>query len=161
MPFDDFKRQISTKDKPDFDALSGCADRYRVSLAAAILRWLRYTERRAMIVVSIDGFVKWAWSSAPALQSGRYIRTSRGPVEVPSGSAVGRNEFTAETKAGVDHPRGVWFDEPVREHSFRAEKYDLNYTLLHFGNRECGPLLAEPHTEDTYDKFTFVADRRP
>lgn len=153
MPFDDFKRQISTKDKPNFEALSACSERYHVSLSAAVLRWLRYTERRAMIVVSIDGFVKWAWSSAPALESGRYIRTSRGPVELPSGSAVGRNEFNPETKAGVDHPPGIWFDEPVRELSFRAEKYNLNYTLLHFGNIDRSHHLAEPHVEDTFDRL--------
>jgi hypothetical protein len=154
MPFDDFRKKISAKHRPDFDELGDCADRYGVSLAAAVLRWLRYTERRAIIVVSIDGFVKWAWSSTPALQSGCFIRTSRGPVELPSGSAVGRREFTPETKAGVDHPSGIWFNEPVRELSFRAEKYDLNYTLLHFGNIDRGPALAEPHVEDTYDRFS-------
>jgi hypothetical protein len=153
MPLDDFRKQISAKDKPDFDRLSRCAERYDVSLAAAVLRWLRYTDRRALIVVSVDGFVKWAWSSTPALQSGCFIRTSRGPVELPSGSAVGRGEFTPETKAGVDHPSGVWFNEPVRELSFRTEKYDLNYTLLHFGNIDRGPALAEPHVEDTFERF--------
>ena len=101
MPFDDFRKQITPKDKPDFDALSRCAERYDVSLAAAVLRWLRYTERRALIVVSVDGFVKWSWSSKPALVSGCFIRTSRGPSELPPGSAVARNEFTPETKAGV------------------------------------------------------------
>ena len=35
MPFDDFRKQIPAKDKPDFDALSRSADRYDVSLAAA------------------------------------------------------------------------------------------------------------------------------
>lgn len=138
MPFDDFRKKISAKHRPNFDELSDCADRYGVSLSAAVLRWLRYTERRAIIVVSIDGFVKWAWSSTPALQSGCFIRTSRGPVELPSGSTVSRREFTPETKAGVDHPPGVWFNEPVRELSFRIEKYDINYTLLHFGNIDRG-----------------------
>jgi hypothetical protein len=160
MPLDDFRKQISAKHRPDFDALAACADRYEVSLAAAILRWLRYTERRSLIVVSTDGFAKWAWSSAPAFASGRFIRTSRGPVPVPDGSAVGQNLFTAETKAGVDHLSGVWFDEPVREHSFRAEKYDLNYTLLHLGSRDRGAGFAEPDVEDAYDRFMGSAARR-
>lgn len=159
MPFDDFRKQISAKDKPDFDALSHCADRYGVSLVAAVLRWLRYTERRALIVISVDGFVKWSWSSEPALLSGCFIRTSRGPVELPLGSAVGRSEFTPESRAGVDHPPGIWFNEPVRELSFRVEKYDLNYTLLHLGNTDRGPWLAEPHVEDTFDRFNGGAER--
>ena len=159
MPFDDFRKQIPAKDKPDFDALSRSADRYDVSLAAAGLRWLRYTERRALIVVSVDGFVKWSWSSKPALLSGCFIRTSRGPVALPPGSAVGQNQFTAETKAGVDHPAGIWFNEPVRELSFRTDKYDLNYTLLHLGNISRGPWLAEVHVEDTFDRFNGGAAR--
>jgi hypothetical protein len=153
MPLDDFRKQISAKDAPNFEALSHSADRYGVSLVAAVLRWLRYTERRALIVVSIDGFVKWSWSSKLALQTGCFIRTSRGPVALPTGSAVGRNEFTVETKAGIDHPTGIWFNEPVRELSFHTEKYDLNYTLLHLGNIDRGPWLAEPHVKDTYERF--------
>jgi hypothetical protein len=152
MPLDDFRRQITAKDKPDFDALGHCADRYGVSLTAAVLRWLRYTERRALIVVSIDGFVKWSWSSMPALRTGGFIRTSRGPVALPPESAVGRNQFTAETKTGIDHPVGVWFNEPVRELSFHVDKYDLNYTLLHLGNVDRGPWLAETHIEDAFER---------
>jgi Zn-dependent peptidase ImmA (M78 family) len=76
MPFDDFRRQISAKSEPNFEQLSDCATRYDVSLVAAILRWLRYTEVRSMIVVSRDGFVKWAWSSEPALKSGRFLRAA-------------------------------------------------------------------------------------
>jgi hypothetical protein len=44
------------------------------------------------------------------------------------------SEINEETRLGVKHPTGVWFDEPVKELSIRAEKYDLNYTLLHLGN---------------------------
>ena len=153
MPLDDFRRQISAKDVPDFDQLSACATRYDVSLVATILRWLRYTDRRSMIVVSRDGFMKWAWSSVPALRSGRYFRTSGPPVEVPSPSSVGRAEFTDETRSGVNYPAGIWFDEPVRELSLRSETYDLNYTLLHFGNEGRGFELAEPYVEDAFDRF--------
>ena len=83
MPLDDFRRQISAKNQPDFDQLSACATRYDVSLVAAILRWLRYTECRSIIVVSRDGYMKWAWASDPALKTRRYFRTSGSPVEVP------------------------------------------------------------------------------
>uniref|UniRef100_UPI00057794D7 ImmA/IrrE family metallo-endopeptidase n=1 Tax=Bradyrhizobium japonicum TaxID=375 RepID=UPI00057794D7 len=55
MPLDDFRKQIAPRDKPDFDAIGNCATRYEVSLVAAVLRWLRYTERRAVFVNSIDG----------------------------------------------------------------------------------------------------------
>lgn len=153
MPLDDFRRMIPPKDKPDFDALAACSDRYNVSLVAAVLRWLRYTDRRALIVVSTDGFVKWAWSSTPAFKTGRFIRASKDPVALPPGSAVGQNQLTPESKTGIDHPAGIWFNEPVREHSIRIDKYDLDYTLLHLDSYDHGPFVAEPHIEDTYDRF--------
>jgi hypothetical protein len=56
MPLDDFRRQIAEGDRVDLDMISHCADRYRVSLIAAVLRWLQYTSRRAVLVVSRDGY---------------------------------------------------------------------------------------------------------
>jgi hypothetical protein len=133
MPLDDFRRHVSPRDWPNFDALSQAGERYNVSLTAAVLRWLRFTERRAMLVVSVDGYVKWAWSSQPAFRSGCFISTSRGPIPVPADSQVGKNAFTAEAKNGVDIPAGVWLPDSVREFTFRSKRYDLNYTLLHIG----------------------------
>jgi hypothetical protein len=155
MPLDDFRRQIAPKDRPDFDQLSACATRYDVSLVAVILRWLRYTERRAIVVVSRDGYMNWAWSSDQALKSGRYFKTSGPPVEVPPVSGVGRADFTANSRAGIDHPAGVWFDEPVRELSMRSAHYNLNYTLLHLNNYIQHVGIAEPHVNDTFDRFNM------
>jgi hypothetical protein len=71
-----------------------------------------------------------------------------------SAAVIGRQgEFGDETRSGVNHPAGVWFDEPVKELSLRAEKYDLNYTLLHLSNDVQHVGLAERHVEDTYDRF--------
>jgi hypothetical protein len=55
MPFDDFRSRLSAADKPGIDEISACAERYGVSLIAATLRWLEYTDRRAVFVVSRDG----------------------------------------------------------------------------------------------------------
>jgi hypothetical protein len=155
MPLDDFKRRISAKDVPSFDDLGDCADQYDVSLTAAMLRWLRYTDRRAMMIVSTDGFANWAWSSEPAFKSGRFIRTRNGPpYEIPAGSGAANGAFSDELKAGIDHPAGVWFDEPVRELSFRATNLKVVYTLLHFKNSDRAIWHAEaPSMEDSYDRF--------
>ena len=48
MPLDDFRRQIAADARVDLDMISHCAARYRVSLIAAVLRWLTYTTRRAV-----------------------------------------------------------------------------------------------------------------
>ena len=92
MPLDDFRTQLPATQKADLGALSGCADRYEVSLTAAILRWLSYTQRRAILVVSRDGYVLWARSSAPAFKSGAYIKLAgRPPREIPSESPIVTN----------------------------------------------------------------------
>lgn len=73
MPLNDFHRQISPKDQPNFDDLGKLATRYGVSLTAAILRWLEFTETRVMMVVSNEGYAHWSRSSQAALKSKRYI----------------------------------------------------------------------------------------
>lgn len=83
MPLDDFRRQIDSRTEADLELLGACAKRYNVSLIAATLKWLEYTERRAVIVVSRDDFILWARSSTPALKSGAFFRTSKGPIPVP------------------------------------------------------------------------------
>ena len=84
MPFDDFRRQISVDAKVDLDLISHCANRYRVSLIAAILRWLVYTTRRAVLVVSRDGFILWSRASDAALKTRAFFRTSGAQVEIPA-----------------------------------------------------------------------------
>ena len=86
MPFDDFRAQVGSRRRPDFDELRHCADRYDVSLIAATLRWLQYTSRRAVLVVSRDGFILWARSSKRALRSGLFYKTrNTPPVEYRGG----------------------------------------------------------------------------
>ena len=75
MPLHDFRRQIASEAQPSLDDIGSCASRYDVSLLAATLRWLEYTTRRAVLVVSRDGFVKWARSSKAALRTGAFFRT--------------------------------------------------------------------------------------
>ena len=87
-----------------------------------------------MVVVSRDGYARWARSSAAAFKSGRYIKTSGEPYEIPAGAvAAGEPPFEMDGQA-VEHPAGVWFDEPVEETSVFSETYEEStITLLHFG----------------------------
>ncbi|MBY3179094.1 ImmA/IrrE family metallo-endopeptidase [Rhizobium leguminosarum] len=151
MPFHDFRMQIPAKQRPSLERLGAVAKRYGVSLTAATLRWLEYTESRSMLILSNEGFALWAKSSEPALKSGRYIRTKNDMFELPQLSATVRQDFDAST--GVKHPAGIWFDEPVTELCFRSDRYDQEITLLHFdslGPRE----QSEEFVEDVFDRFS-------
>jgi hypothetical protein len=160
MPLDDFRRRIPARARIDIEMLRACAERYKVSLIAAALRWLGYTEKRAVLVVSRDGFILWARSSIPALRTGAYFRTSAGPIEIPAASLPLNPGLLVAGRGSIDHARGVWLREQVREMTIYAEHYDFSLSLLlledgapaYFEDAE-----AEP---DTYDRFASPGRRR-
>lgn len=158
MPLDDFRRQISAKDKVDLDTISACADRYRVSLIAAILRWLSYTDRRAVLVVSRSGYILWSRASARALRTGAFFRTSGAPVEVPALSVVGREDQTVG-KAGADMPGGIWFRESAREMTVFAEQYDFAISLLLLEDDAPTYSFEGESEPDVFDRMNAVRRR--
>jgi hypothetical protein len=153
MPLDDFRRQIEARAKVNLDLISHCAERYRVSLIAAILRWLSYTERRAILVVSRDGFILWSRSSDTALKTGAFFRTSGAPIEIPAASLAATQDQLVDGRVGVLQGPGVWFDEEVREMTIFSEQYDFTISLLLLEDHDrYVPLEPDPE-EDVYDRF--------
>lgn len=155
MPRDDFRRQIGDNDKLDLDLISHCAERYRVSLIAATLRWLDHTTRRAVLVVSRDGFIDWARSSDRAFKTGAYFKTSNGPIELHPRSLASRQNLIMENRNGEMMPAGVWFArEEVREMTIFSEQYRFAISLLLLSN--------EPNWTDSSEEEldTFQRMRR-
>lgn len=156
MPRDDFTKQIDPKGKPGFEELGACSARYRVSLMAATLRWLQFTERRALFVVSIDGFILWARSSDKALRSGAYIKTANvPPVPLNVSSLAARSNELKGGRENADHDPFVWLSESCHEETLAANSYGQTYSLLHL---EAAPAyrpqeLDEEDDEDTYDRM--------
>ena len=104
MPLDDYRKQVTAT--VDLDLLGHCAERYGVSLTAAILKWLQYTEEKAVLVMSRDGFMNWAWSSEPASKAGAFFRTRNNVIAVPNGSLAANAEINGE-RAGTQIPGRV------------------------------------------------------
>ena len=155
MPLDDFRGQLPADAVPSLDDLSATAERYGVSLIACILRWLGYTSRRSMLVVARDGFVLWAKPSKPAYKSGLFIRTrNASPYEIPANSLVGRHDLADLGREGVDHPVGVWFDEPCTELTLHSDRYDQSLALLHFPKSAPRFSIHEEPELDTFDRFS-------
>ena len=155
MPFDDFRRQITARDKPDLDLLRECADRYEVSLQAAILRWLKYTTRRSVFVVAREGFILWARSSEPALMSGVFFRTANvAPVEIPDQSLAAKRTSIDGSKGKTEHDGGVWFHDSCEEQVLFSDRYDISMSLLHLDPAPSRfEALDEEVEEDTYDRM--------
>lgn len=147
MPLDDFRSQIDVYQQPDFKVLGKCAERYDVSLIASTLRWLQYTSRRAVLVISREGFILWARSSKSALKSKLFIRT-RGlsPIEVPGRSLAARRAFIAHHTHFEKHSEGIWFAEPCSEHVLFSDQYHFTISLLHFANAETQAVADEDYS---------------
>ena len=154
MPFDDFRAQISARNRPSLDDIGGCADRYNVSLIAATLRWLQYTQRRAVLVISRDGFILWARSSEPALRSGLYYKTrNRPPIEIAAASLAAQRSKLVGHTADCEHDAQVWLNQPCKEHVLFSDQYDFSISLLHFEDRAARWETSEEAEEDTCERM--------
>jgi hypothetical protein len=160
MPLDDYRKQLPAAAKVDLDVIDHCSERYGVSLIAATLRWLSYTEKRAVLVVSRDGFILWARSSARALRTGAFFRTSREPIELPAASLPVAQGQLVDGRGIADHGPGVWFREPAREMTVVAEQYDFALSLLLLEDDAPWHDAGEQREGDVYDRFAPAPRRR-
>ena len=130
---DDYRKQVTAT--VDLDLLGHCADRYGVSLTAATLKWLQYTDEKAVLVMSNDGFINWAWSSEPTAKAGAFFRTRNNVIPVLDG-ALAANADIKHDRPGTQVPASIWFpharaDTPLREMKVHAEQYGVVLSLLH------------------------------
>lgn len=132
MPLDDFRTQADLG--CDLDILGACADRYGVSLQAVILKWLSYTDEKAVILMSRDGYINWAWSSKAAFKAGAFFKTKSNPIPIPTASLAANQMVTVE-RSGASLPAQIWFpyanpDLTLTEMKIYSEHYDSVLTLL-------------------------------
>jgi hypothetical protein len=157
MPLDDFRAQIEGR-AIDLDLMNTLANRYAVSLTAAILKWLTVTDKRAMIAVSKEGFIDWAWSSEPLLKSGIFYRARQTVTELPEASLAAREVNWDTGRHGIEHPAGVWLgNEPVREMTVFSPGNEMSISLLLYPDQAPSRWemaeLEEEATVDTFDTF--------
>ena len=130
MPRDDFDVQTTGFKRPQIEEFEVLRDRYEVSITAAILKWLEFTTRRAMIVVSRDGYIDWAWSSKPLLKSGVYFTPKQRTIELPE-KALAATVSSEGFQSGVELPAGVWSQrEDVFESVLTSEYHGQAISLL-------------------------------
>ncbi len=132
MPIDDFRCQIDQSYL--IQSLSLCALRYGVSLTAAILKWLEFTDESAILINSRDGFMNWAISSKVAVKNGAFFRTKKNIIEIPEKSLASNLEII-ESKQGEEIKATIWFpyackDSSIIEYKIYSEKYDHILTLV-------------------------------
>ena len=131
MPIDDYTQQVLGR-QITLDLLGACANRYGVSLTAAILKWLEFTDQPAVAVMGREGMLHW-WKASGSAKKYTFGTLQEG-MELPSGSlAVSPDQAlsTADYRFGVEHPEGVWpVGLPVREMVVLSDRYDMSISLL-------------------------------
>lgn len=160
MPLDDFRAQISGLDLPNIGAFEFLRKRYEVSLTAAILKWLDITKKRAMIVVSRDGFIDWSWGSKPLFRSGVFFRARQTVIPVPDGSLASGKVTISDPANGTQLAEGVWAErESVYESTIFSEYHDMAISLLIYPDDPPRRLFRFDEEEeedrpfDTFDQF--------
>lgn len=132
MPLDDFRKNLP--DFATFESLGASAERYGVSLTAATLRWLGFTDQNAVLVVHRDGYILWAKSSKSALRSGAFFRSKSQILPIPP-TSLAANPFVDRELHGVEVDAQLWFPHAdagssLREMKISADNYDFVMTLL-------------------------------
>lgn len=155
MPLDDYRRQVSNN-QMSLDLLGHCADRYKVSMTAAALKWSQFTEEVGIVVVATDGFILWAASSRSAKKLG--INFNKGdPIPPLAEERLSRG--TSSNKVSVRHPAGVWHPayEAV-EDLIVSDKYEVDIFLITFPHAS-SPEHEEEHFYDTLDVMNLVNNK--
>lgn len=132
MPLNDFRKLIAPNQEASRASIGLAAERYNTSFTATALRWISYTEKKAVLVVSRDGFILWAWSSQAAFKSGYFIKTNGvSPKPLPKGSLAESKGSGIDIDDIANHSSGVWFDDSSIEHCFSTEQYDLVFSIVY------------------------------
>lgn len=147
MPNNSFRTQIE-REKFSFDLIHHCANFYGVSLTAATLKWIELTTKRAVVVLSSDGFMHWSISSSRALKSNIFYSAKKNTIEVPQQSIVASENFDSQRKNRAKYKANVWFnnlpdDEEVEEHSMYLGEYGEVISVLVFDDAAWSVDLAD------------------
>lgn len=135
MPGDLLRAWLSQQ-SVDLHLLSTIAQRFQVSFEALCIRFIKFTELRAILVYWDNGFLKYEWRSSSAIRTRARIRRNGDPVEPPSGTLAADADI-AQERDGLDLSAAIWCPEEtshmrVREfkHSYTARDRVLTLLIL-------------------------------
>ena len=155
MPLDDYREQVGRQEMTR-DLLGHITDRYGVSLMAAIRKWIEFTDTRAAMVVTTDGFALWGRASKAAYKSGVFIRSGM-PIPEAAIAGKGPSGIASDQDKAICLPAGVWNfsrgSEPVRELAFFSQRLGICISLLLFDGDPYAANFEEEEPADTLDHF--------
>ena len=145
----------------DFRLLGKLAKEFGVSLEAMCIRFIKYTELRAILVYWDHGYMKYQWRSKSAALTRAKLRQSNDPQEPPRDS-LAADEDIAQELDGVEMSASVWCPSEPSDICLREMKHTYRE-----GNRVLSLLILESaaprpfvrsgwedeHQHDSFDRF--------
>lgn len=145
----------------DFRLLGKLAKEFGVSLEAMCIRFIKYTELRAILVYWDHGYMKYQWRSKSAIRTKAKLRQSSEPQEPPRDSLAADDDIAQELD-GVEMTASVWCPLEPSDICLREMKHTYRE-----GNRVLSLLILESaaprpfvysgwekdETRDSYDRF--------
>jgi hypothetical protein len=133
MPDDALREGLSGR-PVDLYLLSELARRFEVSFEALCLRFIKQTDRAAILLHWDNGFLKYEWRSRSAVQGRVRIRRTGDPQE-PLPGTVAADNGVAQHFDGVEVPMQAWCAQApsqavVREFKHCYARRDRVLTLL-------------------------------
>lgn len=128
MPIPDYRSQIDGH-RVTLDLIGHCADRYRVSITAGMLKWIEFTDETAIVVVARDDFILWSYPSKSAKRMKIFYPKGTPVPEISLNNLVSENSrnSTQRIKPGVWHPQ---FE--AEESVINSDRFDLQIFLIKF-----------------------------
>lgn len=131
MPIDDFSTQVAGR-RMTLDVLGDCAARYGVSLTAAMLKWLEFTDQSAIAIMGREGMLHW-WRASDRAKKHAFTNLHEG-MELPVNCLAVRSDLVlsaVDFRDGIEHGVGAWpFPMPLREMAVISDRYDMSISLL-------------------------------
>lgn len=134
MPLNHFRMHVD-EGRIDFDMLGKCADMFGVSLTAAALKFIAFTQESAVLILARDGFMDWSVSSEKARKNGAFFKTKGNVIELPANTLAAASLTTSE-RMGTKVSTATWFlhahsDSVLREMKLPCDNYGYSLSLLH------------------------------
>lgn len=139
IPIGDF-RKLAEQQPFSFDFLNFCMNRYGVSLEAILIKWLDLTNENMVVIISIDGFMKWSYSSNRAYRAKAVFPTRKKTIPIPEKSLCA-NHQVSNCLEGTPVQTKIWFDGAAPhgyliEYKLLTESLDRIITILKLPREE-------------------------
>lgn len=132
MPTHDFRNY--TKKPFSMELIDELCERYDTSLESVLLQWIKLTDENMVMIVSIDEFMRWAYSSRRAYRANAVFSTRKSVIEIPNNS-VCKDVSIVNEYDGLSIPIKTWFPKAqtnaqLTEYKISQTSYDKTITIL-------------------------------